>query len=662
MYVQSIDIKNLGAIESFDFNFNFDMNGNPTPMILVGKNGSGKTLAIVNILDSLIELKSNSFNEILEVKKGKLYKKSSQNYIRTGKSYSNVSINFKSSIFPNINYIDFMTNNIQLAKQELAANILRERLDWRIIESEEGFYKNITVSNCNDEFQKNVFLYFPVHRYYEPSWINRENDTNVEFNRDIKVIGRNKESIIQEDILKNIESWLLDVLLDKYIFELDKKINKYIDEKTQTEVYKEELIYQGKNSDIINRINRLLTVIYKTKFDDIEYTRIGVSRKDYGRTISIIIKRKDMEEYNISPTFFHLSSGEAMMIAMFLSILKAQDSKGIDVPMNEIEGIVIIDEIDMHLHIALAKNVLPLLMKEFPKIQFIVSSHSPFFLLGMQETYKESWDMVDMHKGTKVELESQEEIKEAYQTFVEGFETLQNNLASLENRIASVQKTLIITEGKTDWKHIKHALRCFQEKGGFTELDVDFWGYEDIDMGEGALDSLLKENSKLRKPHKIIGIFDRDAPKGRAFASERYKYLNNNVYGFSIPVPEFRSYHQGICIEMLYDDTILNKTNKEGRKIYLSSEFDERTARHKENKNIIVTNLEKYLKGKTDRSKETILSDGVIDEEGNSLVLSKNDFANSILHNEEPFNDIDYEGFRGLFEVLLEIEKLPLNY
>ena len=40
-------------------------------------------------------------------------------------------------------------------------------------------------------------------------------------------------------------------------------------------------------------------------------------------------------------------------------------------------GIVLIDEIDLHLHPAWQRMVLPTLSKAFPNLQFIVTSHSP---------------------------------------------------------------------------------------------------------------------------------------------------------------------------------------------------------------------------------------------------------------------------------------------
>ena len=46
----------------------------------------------------------------------------------------------------------------------------------------------------------------------------------------------------------------------------------------------------------------------------------------------------------------------------------------------ELSGIVIIDEIDAHLHVSLQKKILSFLDNSYPNIQFIVSTHSPFVL------------------------------------------------------------------------------------------------------------------------------------------------------------------------------------------------------------------------------------------------------------------------------------------
>src|SRR5690606_11707208 len=94
-------------------------------------------------------------------------------------------------------------------------------------------------------------------------------------------------------------------------------------------------------------------------------------------------------EIEVAPTFNHLSSGEALLLSIFGALLKDFDSisKNGTNNLDQVKGVVVIDEIDLNLHIDYAKNVLPQLMKLFPNVQFIVTSHSPFFLLGMKETY-----------------------------------------------------------------------------------------------------------------------------------------------------------------------------------------------------------------------------------------------------------------------------------
>ncbi|MCG9624208.1 AAA family ATPase [Vibrio mediterranei] len=48
-------------------------------------------------------------------------------------------------------------------------------------------------------------------------------------------------------------------------------------------------------------------------------------------------------------------------------------------------GVVLIDEIETHLHVSLQKQVFPLLKSFFPNIQFIITTHSPFVLSSVED-------------------------------------------------------------------------------------------------------------------------------------------------------------------------------------------------------------------------------------------------------------------------------------
>jgi len=78
----------------------------------------------------------------------------------------------------------------------------------------------------------------------------------------------------------------------------------------------------------------------------------------------------------------------------------------------------------------------------------------------------------------------------------------------------SVQRPLIITEGKTDWRHLKKALERFHKDNRYLALNPDdFKDYIDIGVGESTLDSWLKSIAKSRQEQIHIFMFDRDTSK-----------------------------------------------------------------------------------------------------------------------------------------------------
>lgn len=78
-------------------------------------------------------------------------------------------------------------------------------------------------------------------------------------------------------------------------------------------------------------------------------------------------------------TFNQLSEGFSAFISILMDLLMRVDlmrKLKADYSFNP-EGIVLIDEPETHFHIAMQYEILPLLTELFPKIQFIVATHSP---------------------------------------------------------------------------------------------------------------------------------------------------------------------------------------------------------------------------------------------------------------------------------------------
>jgi len=119
-----------------------------------------------------------------------------------------------------------------------------------------------------------------------------------------------------------------------------------------------------------------------------------------------------------------------------------------------VRGVVLIDEADLHLHVDLQYRVLPELIKLFPRVQFILTAHSPLVVMGMKEAFGEDgfW-LLDMPSGRRIATE-------AYSDFVEAFQVFGRSRAFEESVLVQVRgttKPVVLLEGKHDVRHLRVA-------------------------------------------------------------------------------------------------------------------------------------------------------------------------------------------------------------
>lgn len=97
------------------------------------------------------------------------------------------------------------------------------------------------------------------------------------------------------------------------------------------------------------------------------------------------------------------------------------------------KGIILIDEIETHLHLELQKNVMPLITALFPNIQFIVSTHSPFVLSSLSN-------------GMAYDLEHREQLvnlKEySYDSIAEGYFGVSNESGYIQDQLSRMGELL----------------------------------------------------------------------------------------------------------------------------------------------------------------------------------------------------------------------------
>lgn len=216
---------------------------------------------------------------------------------------------------------------------------------------------------------------------------------------------------------------------------------------------------------------------------------------------------------------------------------------------------------------------------------------------------------------------------------------------------SSLIRPLIITEGKTDWMHLKAALASLREAGNYHDLHFDFLEYED-DMGDGELLKICQSASRFPQCRPLICIFDRDNRKviRRVEGTDSpVKHWGYHVYSFALPVPDHRQGEQSaVSIELYYADDEIKRYDEAGRRLFMSNEFDGETGRHVE-RDFNCVELHKL------QSTTCVIDRKVFNRDGCNCALSKIGFARNVLNQVDDFRDFDFSRFREVFDIINEV-------
>lgn len=412
-------------------------------------------------------------------------------------------------------------------------------------------------------------------------------------------------------------------------------------------------VYKNSNSIVEQQLyNKLCSVVSDVLYTKTGVTtRLGIGKRNSGASrISVMNKLNNTQLY---PSIFNMSSGESSLITLFAEILRQSDNIG----QNERQqGIVLIDEIEKYLHITLQKDALPRLINAFPNIQFIVTSHSPFFTMGLAEI-KVNHKVFDLNNhGIECTYRNNKIYEEVYNIMTAENDKIKSQYDNLVEQIKLSSKTIVITEGKTDWKHVKLASREL----GIDISNIELYEYEEA-LGDTNLECALDYYSKLSNSRKIIGMFDRDnfsklKKIGAKLKDNEYISLGNQVYAFSIPLVNENLYGESISIEHYYDDTNLKK-DYNGRRLFLANEFNDKGLG-------IIENYLCRASGINDKCKSSsIIEEKVYDisedrDCKNSLALSKNAFVDALSNDNDFRNGVSFENFRRIFDIIEKIDQI----
>lgn len=647
MYFNKIEIKNYGCIKNFEYQFRFNSNGNPIPCVLIGENGKGKTLVLANLVDSLVEFKRSVYGEhIQETTENKYFKIGSQNYINFNATFSRVMVEMDFKGQKN-RLIDIMSKN---PTQDISIFNPQEIKNNEAFKTD-GFSKKTECSLKRNDFTEFVSLYFPVDRYYYPMWFNKGNQ-DLYHKEDITDIHSSRSNLIKTNLLNEIKTWLTEIFLDKTVqqisFSNDNSVPEWLRGTTRN------LLLENAMQQVISRIFGVIKGVHVN-------LPTGMSRKTKMLSFSSSVSScNDISQ---------LSDGEMNLLCMALAIVKEWDINNNAENLSEIKGTVIIDEVDAGLHIDYAFRALPQLMKLFPKVQFILTSHSPFFLSGLVKEYGDDVDILTMPDGLKItDLSAFGEMKKAQDLFIESVEDLRRKQESLTKEFTDIKakngKVLICTEGETDVILLEKAL----SKLGITDLELEFItaSTKDGKHSDSVLKTLLENlqaNGEVQN-NIVIGMFDRDAKSPikfkcedgveRTINNEVYLKLSNKLYAFAIPVPHNRPEVDQISIEHYFADDEIKTFTDSGQRLFMASEFH-KSGNHKDASQHYNYRFINNLYG-TIKIIEHQTNDFVTDLEGNGdYSLSKSRFANNVKDDIKGFDNFDFSEFNKIFDIIRSV-------
>ena len=238
-----------------------------------------------------------------------------------------------------------------------------------------------------------------THKQYNEASENITDNISIEFNESVDTVCHHfekghfvlayykAERTFEADVPKHIEKISLQ---EKYLIDDTPRqlFVKYLVDLKVTEALARSNEKNQKADEIKKWFTKFQELLRKI-FDD--ETLELVFEED---TFSFFIKEKNRSTFD----FNSLSSGFAAVLDIVLDLIMRMEKTTNRTFDFNIPGIVLIDEIETHLHLDLQKTILELLTGIFPNIQFIVSTHSPFILNSLENAV-----IYDLENNTMVE-------------------------------------------------------------------------------------------------------------------------------------------------------------------------------------------------------------------------------------------------------------------
>jgi len=529
MYFKNINIENVGPIPFL----NLDLaRGDETPssLIVAGSNGAGKSFLLAHILNSILTAYSIAYDDT-EIEKGKAYKLRSGAHISYGEKYSRSRVKFGE---------DFYVAEIQLNKVktewEQENDFVPADIIWSKLSQHETSHYDSNYPQKINELKKSLrefpFLIFPPNRFEKPVWENQRNLEGVaNYNVNDRLGNEALYKVIQSDPLRQNQDWLLDLIYDANAIE-KKEILIIQDQKSHRSI-----MANGPANKALNLVNSFLLELLGVT-GSVGYL-VGARGR---RQISMRVNGKVVVQ-----NLFSLSTGQSSLLNIFLGIMRCNDLCGRTMEKPEdLVGVVVVDEIDLHLHSSLQYTVLPNLIKRFPNVQFILTTHSPLFLMGLKNNHEiDRFKLINLPTGASIDVEQFSEFESSFNAYQKS----NRFKKEIIDQSASNGLPIVCVEGQIDIDYITKAAELLDFNELLSEVNLIQGN------GEPNMKRVLKSFSEVEKfsnSNKFLFLFDCDVS-----INEK---TSNNLCVRKIPSKKHKI-PKGI--ENLFPAGIINKAKKE---------------------------------------------------------------------------------------------------
>lgn len=517
MYLQKMLVLNSGATSKAKIDFPFHEDGRPKPVVLVGGNGTGKTNILSIVADGLMELAQLHYGDALPASGlgYSFYRISGGKTCRVGCKYELSALGFidgdKQAFVRNQNGVPPFDELAEELNAFGSVNADDKSAEPKIKKADKKLIESV--------FRDGVYTYFPSSRNELPYWLNHKSlasDPEVDFTP--RFTSTMDKPLVLERGIGSLKPWIIDIILDQSL-----------DAGTVI-----GLLQTGQNTlppsfgAVLQSMSTLrdLNAIIRLVLADERARIVRTNRLYRDRRIQILFGDQPG-----LPSLDNLSAGQATLLSVFGNALRLGTSQQIASSEASV-GIVLVDEIDAHVHANLQYEAIPKLIAMFPKIQFIVTCHSPLLPLGMERQFgKDGYQILEMPSAIPISAERYSEFLQSL-TMYEATKAFEERL----REVGSGGRPLVIGEGETDPVYFATAAELLGYKDVLNAVDFTWIGNLDQSPKKTSGQHQLKRTVEIYSAtidllaRKIVCVFDQK--------SEVKTFANKKLFVLKLPSVE----------------------------------------------------------------------------------------------------------------------------